>query len=123
MNKSELTELISQRAGISKAAAGRALDATVAAVTEALKRGDTVTLVGFGSFYIGERAARTGRNPRTGKDIKIEAERRCCADNSIVTYANATFYPKQGADVTTGTGTTAQTLYNPLPKCGGCCNG
>ena len=57
------------------------------------------------------------------KDIKIEAERRCCADNSIVTYANATFYPKQVADVTTGTGTTAQTLYNPLPKCGGCCNG
>ena len=55
------------------------------------------------------------------KDIKIEAERRCCADNSIVTYANATFYPKQVADVTTGTGTTAQTLYNPLPKCGGCC--
>ena len=54
------------------------------------------------------------------KDIKIEAERRCCADNSIVTYANATFYPKQVADVTTGTGTTAQTLYNPLPKCGGC---
>ena len=57
------------------------------------------------------------------KDIKIEAERRCCADNSIVTYANATFYPKQVADVTTGTVTTAQTLYNPLPKCGGCCNG
>ena len=58
------------------------------------------------------------------KDIKVEAERRCCADNSIVTYANATFYPKQVADVTTGTGTTAQTLYNPLPKCGsGCCNG
>ena len=55
------------------------------------------------------------------KDIKIEAERRCCGDNSIVTYANATFYPKQVADVTTGTGTTAQTLYNPLPKCGGCC--
>ena len=73
MNKSELTELISQRAGISKAAAGRALDVTVAAVTEALKRGDTVTLVGFGSFYVGERAARTGRNPRTGKDIKIKA--------------------------------------------------
>lgn len=58
------------------------------------------------------------------KDIKIEAERRCCGDNSIVTYANATFYPKMVADVTTGTGTTAQTLYNPLPKCGGgCCNG
>lgn len=54
------------------------------------------------------------------KDIKIEAERRCCGDNAIVTYANATFYPKQVADVTTGTTTTAQTLYNPLPKCGGC---
>ena len=58
------------------------------------------------------------------KDIKNEAERRCCGDNSIVTYANATFYPKMVADVTTSTGTTAQTLYNPLPKCGvGCCNG
>ena len=53
--------------------------------------------------------------------IKMEAERRCCGDNSIVTYANATFYPKQVADITTGTATTAQTLYNPLPKCG-CCN-
>ena len=57
------------------------------------------------------------------KDIKIEAERRCCGDNAIVTYANATFYPKQVADVTTGTTTTAQTLYNPLPKCGCDCNG
>ena len=58
------------------------------------------------------------------KDIQIEAERRCCGDNAIVTYANATFYPKMVADVTTGTGTTAQTLYNPLPKCGGgCCQG
>ena len=48
---------------------------------------------------------------------------RCCADNSIVNYANTTFYPKMVADVTTGTGTTAQTLYNPLPDCGdcGCC--
>jgi len=57
------------------------------------------------------------------REIQIEAERRCCGDNSIVTYANATFYPKQVADVTTGTTTTAQSLYNPLPKCGGCnCN-
>ena len=56
------------------------------------------------------------------REIEMEAERRCCGDNSIVTYANATFYPKQVADVTTGTTTTAQTLYNPLPKCGGCCN-
>ena len=54
--------------------------------------------------------------------VAQEAERRCCADNSIVTYANATFYPKMVADITTGTGTTAQTLYNPLPKCGGCCS-
>lgn len=55
------------------------------------------------------------------RQIEIEAERRCCGDNSIVTYANATFYPKMVADVTTGTDTTAQTLYNPLPNCGGCC--
>lgn len=54
------------------------------------------------------------------REIQIEAERRCCGDNSIVTYANATFYPKMVADVTTGTTTTAQSLYNPLPKCGGC---
>ena len=60
---------------------------------------------------------------RLNEKIKMEAERRCCADNSIVTYANATFYPKMVADVTTGTGTTAQSLYNPLPKCGGCCCG
>ena len=53
--------------------------------------------------------------------IQLEAERRCCADNSIVTYANATFYPKMIADVTVGTTTTAQTLYNPIPDCGcGC---
>lgn len=54
-------------------------------------------------------------------DIKLEAERRCCADNAIVNYANATFYPKQVADVTVGTTTTGQTLYNPIPKCGECC--
>lgn len=52
--------------------------------------------------------------------IDMEAERRCCADNAIVNYANATFYPKMVADVTVGTTTTAQTLYNPIPKCG-CC--
>lgn len=52
------------------------------------------------------------------RDIQMEAERRCCGDNSIVTYVNATFYPKMVADVTTGTTTTSQTLYNPLPKCG-----
>ena len=73
MNKSELTELVAQRAGVSKAVASRTLDAALATVMEALGSGDTVTLVGFGSFYVGERAARTGRNPRTGKDIRIKA--------------------------------------------------
>ena len=52
----------------------------------------------------------------------MERERRCCADNAIVTYTNATFYPIQVADVTTGTTTTRQTTYNPIPKCD-CCNG
>ena len=51
--------------------------------------------------------------------IEAEEKARCCGDNAIVTYANATFYPKMVADVTTGTTTTAQTLYNPLPRCGG----
>lgn len=54
------------------------------------------------------------------KDIQRERDERCCADNSIITYVNASFYPKMIADVTTGTDTTAQTLYNPLPNCG-CC--
>ena len=52
--------------------------------------------------------------------IQLEAERRCCADNAIVNYANATFYPKMVADVTVGTTTVAQTLFNPIPDCG-CC--
>ena len=73
MNKSELIDAIAESADISKAAAGRALDATVDAVKVALKKGDLVTLVGFGSFYVGKRAARTGRNPRTGTAIKIKA--------------------------------------------------
>jgi DNA-binding protein HU-beta len=73
VNKSELIDVIARQSDITKAAAGKALDATIAAVTDALKQGDTVTLVGFGSFYVGDRAARTGRNPRTGKNIKINA--------------------------------------------------
>jgi DNA-binding protein HU-beta len=60
---------------ISKAAAGRALDATTAAVTKALKKGDLVTLIGFGTFYVGKRAARNGRNPRTGATIKIKCSK------------------------------------------------
>lgn len=57
---------------------------------------------------------------RLNNKIALEAERRCCADNAIVNYSNATFYPKMVADVTVGTTTTAQTLYNPIPDCG-CC--
>lgn len=74
-----------------------------------------------GSFALAEadlRAAKAELNSR----IDMEAERRCCADNAIVNYANATFYPKQVADVTVGTTNTAQMLYNPIPNCGTCCN-
>ncbi len=73
MNKTELVDQIATAADISKAAAGRALDAAVEAIKGALKNGDTVNLIGFGTFYVGERAARTGRNPRTGKTLTIEA--------------------------------------------------
>ena len=73
MNKSELIDAIAKSADISKAAAGRALDGAMGAVKTALKKGDMVTLVGFGTFYVGKRAARNGRNPRTGATIKIKA--------------------------------------------------
>ena len=69
MNKSELIEAIAKEADISKAAAGKALDGMINAVTKALKDGDTVTLVGFGTFYVGERAERQGRNPKTGEPL------------------------------------------------------
>ena len=72
MNKSQLIDKIAAGADISKAAAGRALDAIIASVTESLK-GDDVALVGFGTFAVKERAARTGRNPQTGKEITIAA--------------------------------------------------
>lgn len=64
---------IASAAGISKAAAARALDATTEAISGALKKGDMVTLIGFGTFYVGERSARSGRNPRTGATINIKA--------------------------------------------------
>ena len=73
MNKNELIEAIAKSADISKAAAGRALDGAVKAITVSLKKGGMVTLVGFGTFYVGKRAARTGRNPQTGASIKIKA--------------------------------------------------
>lgn len=73
MNKSELIEAIAASADIPKATAGRALDAVIESVTNALAAGDSVTLVGFGTFAVKERAARTGRNPQTGKAINIAA--------------------------------------------------
>ena len=73
MNKSELIEAIAKEADISKAAAGKALDGMINAVTKALKDGDTVTLVGFGTFYVGERVERQGRNPKTGEPLTIAA--------------------------------------------------
>ncbi len=72
MNKSQLIDKIAAGADISKAAAYRALDAIIASVTESLKEGDDVALVGFGTFAVKERAARTG-NPQTGKEITIAA--------------------------------------------------
>lgn len=73
MNKSELIEAVAASADIPKAAAGRAVDAMVEAVTNALKADDQVVLVGFGTFSVKDRAARTGRNPQTGAPIEIAA--------------------------------------------------
>ena len=75
MNKYELIDQIAKAADISKAAAGRALDATVSSIKTSMKKGSMVTLVGFGTFYVGKRGARNGRNPRTGATIKIKAAR------------------------------------------------
>jgi len=73
LNKSGLIDAIAKHADISKAAAERALDAAVNSIKASLKKGDVVTLVGFGSFYVGKRTARAGRNPRTGDAIRIRA--------------------------------------------------
>ena len=73
MNKTELIDAIAVGADISKASAARALDAMLDAVTDALRKGDQVALVGFGTYVVKERAARTGRNPQTGKPISIAA--------------------------------------------------
>ena len=73
MNKSELVEVTAKEAGLSKAAAEKALSATIGAVVKAVSKGDSVTLVGFGTFKSAKRAARTGKNPKTGATIKIAA--------------------------------------------------
>ena len=75
MNKAELVDAIAASAKISKADAKKALDAFVSSTTAALKKGTRVALVGFGSFSVSSRAARTGRNPQTGKAIKIAAKK------------------------------------------------
>ena len=75
MNKSELIDAIASGADISKASAGRALDAMVDTITESLRKGDPVALVGFGTFSVKDRAARQGRNPQTGATIQIPAAR------------------------------------------------
>ena len=75
MTKADLVSRMAKDAKISKAAAGRALDGAVDAITRALKKGDSVTLVGFGTFSVSKRKARKGRNPQTGREIKIPARK------------------------------------------------
>ena len=75
MNKGQLIDAIASDSGLTKAASEKALNATIGAITGALKKGDRVGLVGFGSFSVVSRAARTGRNPQTGKEIKIPAKK------------------------------------------------
>ena len=75
MNKAEFVNAVAAEAELSKADAGRALDAIIEVVKKALKKGDSVSLVGFGTFQVRKRAARQGRNPRTGQAIKIKASK------------------------------------------------
>lgn len=74
MNKAELIEAMASHAGLSKADAKKALEGFTNATTKALKKGDRISLIGFGSFSISKRSARTGRNPQTGKEIQIAAK-------------------------------------------------
>ncbi len=75
MNKAELIDAIANESGLSKADSKKALDAFVSATSAAMKNNDRISLVGFGSFSVSERAARTGRNPQTGKEIQIAAKK------------------------------------------------
>jgi len=75
MNKTELIEALAAKCDLSKAAAGRAVDGLTEIIAETLGKGDTVSLIGFGTFAVGNRAARTGRNPKTGAELKIAASK------------------------------------------------
>jgi DNA-binding protein HU-beta len=75
MNKAELVEIVAKEAGISKAFAEKAVNSFTGAVTTSLKKGEPVTLIGFGTFSVAQRAARTGRNPATGAPLKIKAKK------------------------------------------------
>ncbi len=75
MNKAEFIGAVSDHAGLTKVEGGRAVEAVIEVVKKALKKGDTIALVGFGTFIVRKRAARTGRNPRTGQQIKIKASK------------------------------------------------
>lgn len=85
MNKADLVEAVARSADISKAGAERAVEGALGAITGALKKGQSVTLVGFGTFKVGKRAARNGRNPRTGAEITIRAARvpKFCAGKAL----------------------------------------
>ena len=75
MNKADLINAIAAKSGLTKVDSQKSLNAVIESITEAMKSGDRVSLVGFGSFSVVERAARTGRNPQTGKEIKIKAKK------------------------------------------------
>ena len=73
MNKADLVEVVARSAGLSKSASEKAVDGAIGAITSALRKGQSVTLVGFGTFRVGKRQARVGRNPQTGAEIRIQA--------------------------------------------------
>ncbi|WP_066802047.1 HU family DNA-binding protein [Moraxella oblonga] len=98
MNKSELVDSIAQQAGLTKDQATKALNAFTASVQGALERGDDVVLVGFGTFSVKERAARTGRNPKTGEELQIAASKvpSFKAGKGLKDAVNPVSAPKKG---------------------------
>ena len=100
MNKAELIDAIASESGLSKVDAKKALDGFVTATSNALKSGDRISLVGFGSFSVSNRAARTGRNPQTGKEIQIAAK-------NVVRF-------KAGAELSTTVNDINTTIHKPI---------